>query len=121
MNRSSKQSRQRRAQRSRYRIRASGLVRLCITKSNQYIYAQFIQPGVQDKVLGAVSTNQAELKAELKGKTSNKIAAKLVGAKAAALAKKLNITEVAFDRSGNQYHGRIEVLAQAARDGGLKI
>ena len=71
--------------------------------------------------MGCISSNQAELKSALKGHTSNKDAAEMVGSKIAELAKKLKITDIAFDRSGYKYHGCIAKLAEAARAGGLKF
>lgn len=120
-----KDSRQRRARKTRARISDSGKVRLCITRSHKYITAQLIKHGLVDSssdvVLGCVSSNQAELKKTLKGGTSNKSAAELVGQKIAEVAKKLKISDIAFDRSGYKYHGCIAKLAEAARAGGLKF
>ena len=120
-----KESRQRRARKARSRISSSGKVRLCVTRSCKYITAQLIKSGIVDSasdvVLGCISSNQAELKSALKGHTSNKDAAEMVGSKIAELAKKLKITDIAFDRSGYKYHGCIAKLAEAARAGGLKF
>ena len=116
-----KASRQRRSRKTRAVSRKTSKFRLCITKTNRYISAQIIEHGLIDKVLGAASSNQSVLKAELKGKCSNKVAAELVGTKIAEIAKKLKITEISFDRSGYKYHGCVEKLAEAARAGGLKF
>lgn len=55
------------------------------------------------------------------GATGNIEAAKKVGLLVAERAKAAGITKVAFDRSGFQYHGRIQALADAAREGGLEF
>jgi large subunit ribosomal protein L18 len=102
-------------------MRKTSKFRLCVVRSNRYISAQLIEHGIIDKIVGCISSNQAELKAKLKGKTSNKAAAELVGNKIAELAKGLKITEVSFDRSGYKYHGCVAELANAARSGGLKF
>ena len=114
-------SRLRRSRKTRAGMRKNSKFRLCVIRSNRYISAQLIEHGVIDKILGCVSSNQAELKSKLKGKTSNKAAAELVGSKVAELAKGLKISEVSFDRSGYKYHGCVAELASAARAGGLKF
>jgi large subunit ribosomal protein L18 len=63
---------------------------------------------------------QKDIKADLKG-TSNKAAAAAVGKAVAQRAVEAGIKEVAFDRSGYQYHGRVKELADAAREGGLSF
>jgi large subunit ribosomal protein L18 len=76
------------------------------------------------KVLVSASTAEAEVRAELAGKTGkggNAAAAALVGKRVAEKALKAGITEVAFDRSGFRYHGRVKALAEAAREAGLKF
>ena len=114
-------SRRRRCRKARAGMRKTRSVRLCVVRSNRYITAQLIEHGVVDKVVGCASSNQADLKSTLKGKTSNKAAAELVGKKIAELAKSLKISEVAFDRSGYKYHGCVAELANSARAGGLKF
>ena len=124
-------SRLRRCRKARVGMRKTRKVRLCVTRSNNYITAQLIEHAEHavdngatdktDKVLGCVSSNQTELKAKLKGSTSSKVAAELVGSKIAELAKGLKISEVAFDRSGYKYHGCVAELANSARAGGLKF
>jgi large subunit ribosomal protein L18 len=76
------------------------------------------------KVLVSASTVEAEVRAELagvSGKGGNAAAAALVGKRVAEKAIKAGITEVAFDRSGFRYHGRVKALADAAREAGLKF
>ena len=71
-------------------------------------------------MLAAASTLQKDVKAELES-TSNKAAAAAVGKAVAQRAVEAGIKEVAFDRSGYQYHGRVKELADAAREGGLSF
>jgi large subunit ribosomal protein L18 len=71
-------------------------------------------------VIAAASTLQDSVIAGLKG-TKNKAAAAAVGKAVAERAKAAGIESVAFDRSGFKYHGRIQALADAAREAGLKF
>ena len=113
------QSRLRRAKQTRHRIRDNGAVRLTVHRTNSHIYAQITTPA-GDKVLAAASTAEKELRAQVKN-GGNKQAAEVVGARIAERAKKAGIEQVAFDRGGNRYHGRVKALAEAARAGGLKF
>ncbi len=113
------QSRLRRAKQTRHRIRDNGAVRLTVHRTNSHIYAQITTPA-GDKVLAAASTVEKELRAQVKN-GGNKQAAEVVGARIAERAKKAGIEQVAFDRGGNRYHGRVKALAEAARAGGLKF
>jgi len=113
------QARLRRAKQTRHRIRDVGAVRLTVHRTNSHIYAQITTP-TGDKVLAAASTAEKELRAQLKN-GGNKQAAEVVGARIAERAKKAGIEQVAFDRGGNRYHGRVKALADAARAGGLKF
>ena len=70
--------------------------------------------------MASASTVEPALKGELKG-TGNSSAAAAVGKYIAERAKAAGITEVAFDRSGFKYHGRIKALADAAREHGLQF
>jgi large subunit ribosomal protein L18 len=110
-------SRIRRARRSRVKIRELGANRLCISRTNQHIYAQVIAPA-GGEVLASASTLDETLRS---GTTGNADAAAKVGALIAERAKAAGIEEVAFDRSGFKYHGRVKALADAAREGGLKF
>jgi large subunit ribosomal protein L18 len=114
-----KAQRQRRARRGRIRIKLSGKPRLCVHRSSQHIYAQILAPE-GNRVLTSVSTLTKEVRESLKG-TGNKAAAAAVGKEIAARAKKQGIEAVAFDRSGFKYHGRVQALADAAREAGLKF
>jgi large subunit ribosomal protein L18 len=110
-------SRIRRARRSRVKIRELGANRLCISRTNQHIYAQVIAPA-GGEVLASASTLDETLRT---GTTGNADAAAKVGALIAERAKAAGVEEVAFDRSGFKYHGRVKALADAAREGGLKF
>ena len=112
-----KQTRLRRARRARAKIRELGAARLTIHRSPRHIYAQLIS-GDGVRVLASASTLDKELRS---GKTGNAEAAKAVGALIAARAKAAGVTQVAFDRSGFKYHGRVKALADAAREGGLEF
>jgi len=114
-----KEQRQRRARRGRARIALQGIHRLCIHRTPRHIYAQIIAPE-GNRVVTSVSTLTKDVRATLKA-TGNKAAAAAVGKKIAEQAKEHGIEQVAFDRSGFKYHGRIKALADAAREAGLTI
>ena len=112
-------ARLRRARQTRAKIAELGAVRLAVHRSNAHIYAQVIDPaGV--KVLAAASTAETELRQTLKHGGNAKAAAE-VGKRIAERARKLGIEQVAFDRSGYRFHGRVKALAEAARAAGLKF
>lgn len=112
-----KQSRLRRAKRARCKIRELGMTRLCVNRTPRHIYAQVISAD-GSSVLASASTLDKSLRA---GSTGNVDAAKSVGGLIAERAKAAGVTEVAFDRSGYKYHGRVKALADAARESGLKF
>jgi len=117
-----KESRLRRGRQTRIKIAQLGVNRLSIHRTNLHIYANLISPDA--KVLVSASTLEAEVRAELGGKSGaggNAAAAALVGKRVAEKALQAGITEVAFDRSGFRYHGRVKALAEAAREAGLKF
>ena len=117
-----KESRLRRGRQTRIKIAQLGVNRLSVHRTNLHIYANLISPDA--KVLVSASTAEAEVRAELadkSGKGGNAAAAALVGKRVAEKALKAGITEVAFDRSGFRYHGRVKALAEAAREAGLKF
>ena len=106
----------------RVRIKVSGTTqrpRLCVFRSSNNIYAQII-----DDANRVTLTAASSLDAEVKGAVNhggNKEAAKMVGEMIAKRAIEKGITEVVFDRGGYLYHGRVQVLAEAAREAGLKF
>ena len=112
-----KVSRQRRAKRSRMKIREQGVTRLCINRTPRHIYAQIIA-AEGDKVLATASTLEKDLR---EGSTGNIDAASAVGKLVAERAVAAGVTAVAFDRSGFKYHGRVKALADAAREAGLEF
>ena len=108
--------RQRRHMRVRGKISGTAeRPRLSVYRSNKNIYAQLIDD-VKGVTLVSASTNDSEVS----GKTKTEHASG-VGALIAKRANEKNITEVVFDRGGYLYHGRVQALAEAARENGLKF
>ena len=93
--------------------------RLAIFRSNNHMYAQIIDDTVGNTLVSA-STVQKDVKAELE-KTNNVEAAAYLGKVIAERTLEKGITEVVFDRGGYIYQGKIEALADAAREAGLKF
>lgn len=93
--------------------------RLSVFRSDKHIYAQIIDD-FAGRTLAAASSAVAEIRGDLKN-GGNIAAAKRVGKAIAERAKAAGIKQVAFDRGGRQYHGRVKALADAAREGGLKF
>ena len=117
-------SRIERRRRIHYRIRkkVNGTAerpRMVVFRSNKQIYVQVIDDE-QGKTLVAASSNDKALAAECKGKNGIDAAA-VVGKAIAERAKEKGITQVAFDRGGYLFHGRVKSLADAAREGGLEF
>lgn len=115
-----KQTRLRRAKKTRAKIRELGVHRLSIFRTPRHIYAQVIDP-TGSSVVASASTLDADLKAGIKGYTGNVAAAAAVGKLIAERARAAGLTRVAFDRSGFKYHGRVKALADAARENGLEF
>jgi len=117
-----KQSRLRRSRQTRAKIAELKVNRLPVHRTNLHIYASIIAPDAT--VLASASTAEAEVRKELAGQSGrggNTAAATLVGKRVAEKALKAGIAEVAFDRSGFRYHGRVKAVAEAAREAGLKF
>ena len=117
-----KQSRLRRGRQTRSKIAELKVNRLAVHRTNTHIYATIISP--EAKILASASTLEVEVRLELAGKSGrggNTVAAALVGRRVAEKALKAGIAEVAFDRSGFRYHGRVKAVAEAAREAGLKF
>lgn len=114
-----KQARLRRSRKTRARIAEKKTIRLAINRTNLHIYAQVIS-ATGDRVLVSASSLEADVRKEL-ANGGNKAAAAVVGKRIAEKAKSAGITAVAFDRSGNRYHGRVKALADAAREHGLQF
>lgn len=128
VNAKKKQARLRRAKRSRMHIRNlqtqnPELVRLVITRSSAHITAQLVKhSSLEGKsvVIATATTKEPALREQCKS-TGNIDAAKVVGKAIAERAKALNVADIAFDRSGYLYHGRVKALADAARENGLEF
>lgn len=112
-------ARLRRAKSTRAHIRKLGVPRLSVLRTGQHLYAQVFTPD-GDKVIVAASTLESAVKEGLSS-CKNKDAAAKVGRAIAEKARAAGIEAVAFDRSGYRFHGRIKVLADAAREAGLKF
>ena len=113
-----KVSRLKRARPARAKIHELRTMRLSVHRTAQHIYAQVFDP--DSKVVASASTLQKDVAEGLKG-TGNVEAAKAVGRAIAERAKAKGVTQVAFDRSGFKYHGRVKALADAAREAGLEF
>lgn len=116
---SKKETRLKRAKRSRIHIRRLEAIRICIHKTPKHMYAQVISAD-GSKTLVSASTLDKELRDKI-SYTGNKTAAQEVGKLIAQRAMAAGINEVAFDRSGFPFHGRVKALADAAREVGLKF
>jgi large subunit ribosomal protein L18 len=115
-----KESVQRRHRRVRKDVNGStARPRLAIFRSHQHIYAQVIDD-TEQHTLVAASSLEPELKSKLSG-GGNIAAAAEVGKLVAERAKAKGIELVVFDRGGNLYHGRVQALADAAREAGLNF
>ncbi|MFC2001379.1 50S ribosomal protein L18 [Chloroflexota bacterium] len=112
----------RRRRHSRVRVKVEGTSfrpRLCVFRSLNHIYAQVIDDS-QGHTLVSASTTDPEVRSDVDGKSKTN-RAELVGVMLAKRALSKGIEQVAFDRGGYKYHGRVKALAEAARQGGLKF
>ena len=107
--------RKRRAKKTRSKISLIGIKRLTVFRSNNHIYAQIMNSSGSE-VLAAASSNEELLRKKNKGNIESAIK---VGELIAERAKEKGIKEVAFDRSGYKFHGRVKALAEAAKKEGL--
>lgn len=114
-----KTSRLRRAKRTRMKIRELRMPRLSVMRTPRHMYAQLLSAD-GSTVIASASTVEKALASEVKY-TGNADAAAFVGKTLALRAQQAGIVEVAFDRSGFLYHGRVKALAEAAREAGLKF
>ena len=99
------------------RSKAGSRPRLSVFRSSRHIYVQVIDD-VAGRTLAAASTMDKALRPELKT-GADKDAAKRVGQLVAERAKAAGVSSVVFDRGGYRYHGRVQALAEGAREGGL--
>jgi len=93
--------------------------RLCVHRSSKHIRAQVIDDHGGITVVSASSLDK-EVRSQIKG-GGNIAASKVVGKVIAERARAKGIENVVFDRGGYQYHGRVQALAEAAREAGLKF
>ncbi len=106
----------------RLRNRFSGTAdcpRLAVFRSNKHMYAQIIDDTARNTLVSA-STLQKDVKANLE-KTNNVEAAAYLGKVIGERAVEKGIKDVVFDRGGFLYHGKIQALADAAREAGLNF
>ena len=116
---SKKESRLRRAKKTRAKISELGTHRLSVHRTPRHIYAQVIDPS-GGRVVASASTLEKAVRDGLKS-TGNAEAAAAVGKVIAEKSLSAGVDQVAFDRSGFKYHGRVRALAEAARENGLKL
>ena len=113
----SRAARIRRHARVRKHVRGSAeRPRLAVFRSNSHIYCQVI-----DDDAGRTLAAASDLEADLRKGGDKTARAKSVGGRLAERAKSAGVTEVVFDRGGFRYHGRVQALADAAREGGLSF
>jgi large subunit ribosomal protein L18 len=112
---------ERRRRRVRHALKENGKgrLRLSVFRSGRHIYGQVIDDG-QGITLAAASTLDKTLREALKT-GADREAAKRVGLLLAERAKAAGIEAVMFDRGGYKYHGRVQALAEGAREGGLQF
>lgn len=109
--------RRRRRTRHALMVNGNGRPRLSVFRSGRHIYGQVIDD-VQGHTLAAASSLDPGLRTELKT-GADKAAAHRVGLVLAERAKAAGVLAVVFDRGGYRYHGRVQALADGAREGGL--
>ena len=121
MNTSRRERRKRRHYTIRQRISGSAArPRLTVFRSARHIYVQAVDD-LSGHTLAAASTSDKELKGQISGYKGNRAAAAFVGKAIAERLKKLGVEVAVFDRGGNRYMGRVQALADGAREAGLKI
>lgn len=114
-----KLARIRRSSSTRFKLKKLGATRLVVHRTSRHIYAQIIS-SINAKVIVVASTLEKTINKNIVY-TGNKIAAAVIGKIIAKRALEKGIINVSFDRSGFQYHGRIQVLAESAREAGLQF
>ena len=112
--------RARRHLRVRRKVKGNGQrPRLAVFRSLRHIYAQIIDDE-SGKTVAAASSLDGELGKQRQGRRKTEVSTE-VGKLVARRAKEQGVAAVVFDRGGNQYHGRVKALAEAAREGGLSF
>lgn len=114
-----KSARMRRAKATRMRIKTAAVYRLSVHRTPRHIYAQIVAPG-DARIVASASTLDKQLRAEVPN-GGNIAAAAAVGKAIAERCMAAGIKQVAFDRSGFRFHGRVKALAEAAREQGLEF
>ncbi|MCP3678876.1 MAG: 50S ribosomal protein L18 [Gammaproteobacteria bacterium] len=112
-----KETRLRRAKKTRAGIAKKALARLVVYRTPRHIYAQIIASDGGAVVVSA-STLEKALRSQCKGNIES---ATKIGKLIAERALEKGVKQIAFDRSGFRYHGRVKALADAAREGGLNF
>jgi large subunit ribosomal protein L18 len=114
-------ARMKRKKRVRVRVRGtSERPRLSVFKSARHIYAQIVDDSAARTLVDASSLSK-EIRSGVQGKGGNKAGAAMVGELIAKRASEKGIKAVVFDRNGFLYHGRVKILADAAREHGLEF
>ena len=114
-------ARMKRKRRVRMRVRGtSERPRLSVFKSARHIYAQIVDDTTARTIVDASSLSK-EIRPGVQGKGGNKAGAAMVGALIAKRASEKGIKAIVFDRNGFLYHGRVKILADAARENGLEF
>jgi large subunit ribosomal protein L18 len=112
-------ARQRRKKHIRRTVRGTAArPRLCVFRSTKHMYVQLID---DESGVTIASASSLEKAVEIEGHKGNVTAAKTIGKTVASRAIEAGIKQVVFDRNGYLYHGRIQALADAAREGGLEF
>ncbi len=93
--------------------------RMIVFRSNKYLYVQ-VYDDINRKVIASASTLEKEIKEQLKN-TKNKDAAKIIGKIISDRLKKKKINSVIFDRNVYTYAGRVKMIADSARENGIKF
>ena len=114
-----KLQRNRRIKRTQCKMKELGVNRLIVHRTSQHIYAQVVEAGT-GKVLASASSLEKAMR-ESDAYSGNMKSATSVGSLIAERAKAAGLTNIAFDRNGFKYHGRIKALAEAAREAGLEF
>lgn len=113
-----KNARNRRGAKTKSLLKSSDRPRLVIFRSLSHIYAQIVEATEKgDKVIAVASTVDKSIRGKLKGKKVEQAYA--IGELIGKRALESKVKQVAFDRSGNKYHGRVKALAEGAREAGL--
>lgn len=113
--------RQRRHKRLRQKVTGTAVrPRLCVNRTLKHIHVQVIDD-VARKTLVSVSTVQNDVASQIEGGKGSRVAARVVGTAVAEKAKAAGIDAIVFDHNGVGYHGVVQELAEAAREGGLEF